>query len=252
MYKLLFVLILQITVFPAIKANDISLYSGDVQFVIPDDYVEKVVPKESSIGYYSESGEKAIALLTYRNSNFSASKVFEKMDSVICDLSKYELIYSEKEGFWNATKDYVTKKYISSDGRKFASHIRYVTEGAYCFGFWYNNDEEYREFEELIDSIHFKEEDSWGQIGLVLKYNVWFIILLVIMFFAASAFAGGSGEQDFASSIIASLIITFVIALIILIPLWHFWVAYATVLGIYFVTCFLCSFFGFYLVPGED
>lgn len=252
MRKIIILLLWQITFFTVIKANNISLYSGDVQFEVPDDYVEKTIPQRNDIGYYSESNNKAIVLCGYRSPNFDESKVMDGMDSCICDLSKYKLVDSEREAFWNVTKDYITRKYVAEDGHKFASHTTYVKQGAYCFGFWYNTDEEYKDFENLIKSIHFSEEEGWGQVGLVMEYSIWFPLLLVILLFVVSILAGASGEQDFGTSIIVSFFITLGIALIILLPLWHFWVAYLAILGFYFVICFFCAFWGFYLVPGGD
>ena len=254
MRKVSLLILLLITISVTTKANSISLYSGDVQFNVPDDYKEIAIPQNNNIGYYAESGDKAIALFAYRNSNFDISKVLEGLDSCLCDLTKYELVDSETDFFLNLTTDYTTKRYISENGQRFASHTRYVKEGAYCFGFWYTSEEEFEEFENLIESIHFSEEDGWGQVGLVLKYNLWFVILLVLLFFVSAFFAGVSGKKefDFANSVAISIFITTIIGIIILIPMWSFWIAYLAILAFFFAVCFFCSFFCIVFVPGVD
>ena len=248
----LVIFLIQITFCAVTKANIISLYSGDLQFEVSDEYAEFSIPKGHNIGYYSKSGNKIIALYSYRKNNFDVSKIFEVMDSCLCDLTKFDLIDSETEYFWNLTTDYVTKKYVSDSGQKFASHTRYVTGGAYCFGFWYTSEEDFKEFEDLIESIHFSEEEGWSQIKLTFRYGLWMIILLIVLLFIATIFAGADGSKGFSESFGISLLFTFIIALVYIIPLWHFWVAYFAILGAFFVICFICAYFGFYLTIDSD
>ena len=252
MRKISLLLLLQIVFCAFTKANNISLYSGDIEFDVPNDYVEIAVPKEYGISYYSKSGEKAIALVAYRNSDFDVAMVLEGLDSCLCNLSNYKLVDTEKEYIWNLTTDYITKKYVSESGQKFASYTRYVTKGAYCFGFWYNTEEEYKEFENLIESIHFSEEEGWSQISLIAKYSVWAVILIGILLIIATMFAGAGGSKDFGTSIMSSGLITLIIALLFIIPLWHFWMAYLALLALFFIGCFICAYFGFYLTFDAD
>lgn len=248
--KSLAFLLLQITFCVVTQANVISLYSGELQFDVPDEYAELSIQKEyNNIDYYSESGNKVIALYSYRKNNFDVSKVLEGMDSCLCDLKKYDLIDSETEYFWNLTTDYITKKYVSENGQKFASHTRYVTGGAYCFGFWYTSEEDFNDFEDLIESIHFSEEEGWSQISLVLKYEGWLYIVLFIILFIATIIAGAGGSKSVGDSLGVSFLLTFILALVFLIPLWHFWVAYFALLGAFFAICFICAYFGIYFTP---
>ena len=249
MRKISLLILLLVTISVTTKANNISLYSGDVQFNVPEDYKEIAIPQNNNIGYYAESGDKAIALFTYRNGNFDISKV---LDSCLCDLTKYDLVESETDFFLNLTTDYATRKYVSENGQRFASHTRYVTQGAYCFGFWYTSEEEFEEFEKLIESIHFAEEEGWNQISLTIKYSIWAIILIGILLILSTMFAGAGGSKEFCTSVSTSFSITVIIALVFLIPMWHFWVAYLALLALFFVACFVCAFFGFYLTFDAD
>lgn len=249
----LFFFLLQMTFCVVTKANNISLYSGDVEFEVPDDYTEKAIMNNTNIGYYAESGNKAFALFAYRKSNFSVSKVFDGLDSCLCNLSNFKLVDTERECFWNMTTDYVTKKYVSDSGMKFASHTRYVTGGAYCLGFWYNTEEEYKCFQDIIDSIHFSEEDGLGQIELTMKYTTGIIWVFLVLFIIASFIAGiGGDKNNWKVSAAVSLGITIVVAILFLIPMWHFWVAYTSLLILLFVVCFLCAMNGMYLTFDAD
>lgn len=218
----------------AATARDITLFEGDVSFNVPEEYVEIAIKNKVNIGYYAEFGNKAIALFAYRKGNFSASKVLEGLDSCLCDLSKYRLVDTEKEYLWNFTTDYVTRKYINDNGRKFASHIRYVTKGAYCLGFWYDTEEDYREFEDVIESLHFSEEDKWGQLRLFLTYSHinWIfqhLSFLTLIFIIGLIVAFARPWKD-------NLRIIALIAIIALLLLWGFWFLYISL--ILFLLCF--------------
>ena len=225
----------------------ISLYSNELTFEILDDYVETSISQKGNIGYCAKSNDKLFALLSYRNSNFDASKVLEKMDSTLCDLSKFKLVDTEKEYFWNFTTDYIIRKYETEDGQKFASYIRYVSNAAYCFGFWYNSADEFDEFEHIIDTVHFSEEKGLSQCGLLIEYagNMsWIVIILLII---VSWVAGVGGEKTFKMALATALFFTTLAAVIFLIPFWGFWYAYAILLSIFFIACFFCGFWGLYL-----
>lgn len=221
--------------FNATTARNITLCEGDISFMMPEEYVEFEIKNNVNIGYYAESRSKAIALFAYRNSNFSVSKVLEGLDSCLCDLSKYRLVNTEKEYFWNLTTDYVIRKYESENGQKFASYTRYVTKGAYCFGFWYNSNKEYKDFENLIESVHFSEENAWGQLRLFLSYShinwilhhISFSFLIIILVGLIVAFARPWKDN---MRIIA------ILALIMLPFLWGFWFLYF--IFILFLLCF--------------
>lgn len=233
------------------QSKEINLFSGDVKFNVPEEYKERTV-SNSDVAYYAVSGNKGIALLTYRKSDFSVSAVFEKMDSMLCDLTDYKLVDTDRESFVNFTNDYVIKKYESSTGRKFASYIRYVTQGAYCFGFWYETAEEFEDFKDIIDSVHFAEENS-DQVALALKYTGGLSWILLILLFVAAFFAGASGSAgEFKESAMVSLIITSIIAALFIFPLWGFWYAYLILLLVFYVICFLCAISGSILICGED
>jgi len=233
------------------KSN--TLFDGDLSFLVPDGYSEIAIPSNSNIGYYAKSNNKTVALFAYRNSNFSVSKVLDGLDSCLCDLSKFELVDTEKEFFLNLTNDYVTRKYVSDYGLKFASHTRYVTNGAYCFGFWYYTDDEYKDFKDLIESIHFSEENGLGQIKLVIKYTKGITWIVLILLFVASFFAGaGGGNESWEVCAGYSLCITAVVAFLFLIPLWGFWIAYLSLLALFFIVCFLCAISGMHLTFDAD
>ena len=163
-------------------------------------------------------------------------------------MSKFKLIETEKEYIWNLTTDYVIRKYTSDSGKKFASYTRYVTKGAYCFGFWYNTDEEFKDFEKLIDSISFSEEKGLGQIKLALKYTsgVGFILLGLLVIFSIIAGAGGK-SGNFGENVGISMFLTAIIAILFLIPMWHFWTAYALLLVVFFFVCLICASTGSYI-----
>ena len=231
-----------------IQSKEVSIYSGDVMFDISDDYEEMAIPNNSSVGYCAKSEEKILALISYRKGDFDVTKVFENMDANLCDLSNYRLVDTETEHIWNLTTDYVLKKYESESGQKFASYTRYVTKGAYCFGFWYNTEDEYRDFEKLIESISFSEESGWGQIKLTLKYTGGIIYVFLVLLIIASFIAGVGGKVGYIwENVGISTFLTLIVALVFLIPLWHFWIAYAVLLSVFFVVCMLCSTFGFHL-----
>ena len=248
-----FLLLFVLSLCMPIQSKVISLYSGDLTFEMADNYEEMPLPQNGNIGYYSRSGNKELALLSYRKGDFDVSKVLNNMDSGICNLSKYKLIETEKEYIWNLTTDYVIRKYISDSGQKFASFTRYVTKGAYCFGFWYNSDEEFKDFEKLIDSISFSEEKGFGQIKLALKYTsgIGFIILGLLIVFSFIAGAGGKAG-NFGENVGVCLFMTAIIAILFLIPMWHFWTAYALLLVVFFIVCLLCASSGSYITFGVD
>ncbi len=248
-FLFLFVLSLCMT----IQSKVVSLYSGDLTFEMADNYEEMPLSQNGNIGYYSRSGDKVLALLSYRKGDYDVSKVLNSMDSGICDLSKYKLIETEKEFIWNLTTDYVIRKYTSGSGQKFASYTRYVTKGAYCFGFWYNSDEEFKDFEKLIDSICFSEEKGLSQVKLILKYTsgIGYILLGLLVVFSLMAGAGGKAGE-FGENVGISLFLTGIIAILFLIPMWHFWTAYTLLLVVFFFICLLCASSGHYITFDAD
>lgn len=234
--------------FETTQAKVISLYSGDLSFTVIDKYKEMPISQNGSIGYYSKSGNKTLVLFSYRKSDFDISKVLDGMDANLCNLSNFKLVNTEKEFFWNMTTDYVIKKYESNDGKKFASFTSYVTKGAYCFGFWYNTEEDYNDFEKLIESVSFSEEKGWSQIKLAWKYAKGYKIVLLLLLIIVSFIAGTGGKDDgFAGKVGISLFLTSIVAMLFLIPMWHFWIAYAFLLIVFFVVCFMCASTGSYI-----
>lgn len=224
------------------QASVVSLYSGDLTFDISDEYIEIPISNNANVVYYAASGDKAMAVYALRTGNFSIPKVLAGLDSCLCDLSKYQLVDIKEEPIWDLTTDYVTRKYVSEGGLKFVSHIRYVTKGAYCFGFWYNSDEELKDFETTIKSIHFAEENGMGQIKLVWKYNILacgFILPLLFVFMGViMLLIFRKKNNGWSTRFIFALRSTIVMALILIVPMWHFWVAYSSLLLLFFILCF--------------
>lgn len=217
------------------QASVVSLYSGDLTFDISDEYIEIPISNNANVAYYAASGDKAMAVYALRTGNFSIPKVLAGLDSCLCDLSKYQLVDIKEEPIWDLTTDYVTRKYVSEGGLKFVSHIRYVTKGAYCFGFWYNSDEELKDFETTIKSIHFAEENGMGQIKLVWKYTAG--IVFGILFLMSLIFK--SKHNNWGARASSTLRTTIVIALILAFPMWNFWIAYCIQLLGFFAFTFL-------------
>lgn len=228
-------------------SKEISLFSGDISFNVPDNYEEISVSPNSGIAYRAEMNNNEIALIAYRKGDFNVSSVLDNMDALLCDLSGFKLDDTEKEYVWDFTTDFVTRKYVSESGQKFASHIRYVTEGAYCFGFWYDTEDGFKDFQNLIKSVHFAEEDGIGQIKLAIKYTTVFLAIIIVLLIIASFFAGAGGSKNIKRSAIISLALTTVVAILFLIPMWHFWIAYLSLLGLFFVVCFICAMSGMHI-----
>lgn len=244
-----------------LSAEEVSLFSGDVKFEVPaglvDEHIIDTIPDQIGMVYGADyaTDDKSVFVFTYRKNDFSVNKVLNGMDSNMLNLKAFKLIDKEEESIFNFTTDYVTRKYIREDGFRLATHTRYDLKGAYCFVFSYRNEEEFTDFENLINSIHFAEENSFGQIDLALKYTAGMMIILIVLLILVSIIACGVGVEagDDKSFVFKAINwITVIVGFLFLLPLWGFWIAYASLLVSTYVICWLCALTKNYFFFGED
>ncbi|MBO5024956.1 MAG: hypothetical protein J6C86_02290 [Bacteroidaceae bacterium] len=242
-----------------LSAEEVSLFSGDVKFEVPagfvDEHIIDTIPDQIGMAYGADyaTDDKSIVVFVYRKGDFSVPKVLGRMDSNMINLKNFKLIDTEEESIFNFTTNYVTRIYIREDGLRIATHTRYDSKSAYCFAFSYRNEEDFKEFENLINSIHFAEEDGFGQIKLAVEYTAGMMIILIVLLILISIIACAAGmEGD--KSFVAKLInwITVIIGFLFLLPLWGFWIAYASLLVSVYAVCWLCALTKNYFFFGED
>lgn len=229
------------------QARQVSLQSGKVTFEVPDDYRELPQMPDSALIYCAVNDSVTFALLNISSGNLDYSKVLDRMDSAMCDLTKFELVDTEKDFFLNFTNDYVLRKYTSESGRKFASFTRYTMNNAYCFGLWYDSEEEFEAFRKTTKSVHFAQEEGFEQVPLALSYSGWWIALLCLFVALSSYVAAASNNVgQFWSSLRQAIVSTLIIGALSVFPLWSYWYALLVLLIVTFVLDFFCAITGCY------
>ncbi|MBO5811109.1 MAG: hypothetical protein J6R32_09845 [Bacteroidales bacterium] len=121
---------------------------------IPDNYIRKEC-KSCLIDAENKNNGNIILIKTLEVSDFNPGYVRKSMDTLCFNISDAKLIKKEKEKFYRMDEDYV-KKYYELGNDKFITYTFYTNKYPYCILFTYNNENELKTIDDIIESIEMK------------------------------------------------------------------------------------------------
>ena len=225
--------------------------SNNLTFEIPDSAQELPI-KVKGVLYNAEFGGANLILCSVKGKNLNTDWIKDSLDVAFYRISSFKLIDTEKECFWNMTKDYVKRDYADENGNRFASYIWYGSKVAWCLGFFYHSDNEHDLFDKIVNTIHFAEEDGFSQLLLVKKYSWYAWIFAILLMVLASIFHFCEPEYSFIEKSLYCILPTIFFGIILLIPLWGFWTAYFTCLICLYLVSLVCATMNIHLLPDFD
>lgn len=121
---------------------------------IPAEYIMRE-NKYCVLDAKNKNNGNIILIKTLEVSDFNPGKVKQSMDTLCFNISDAKLIKKEKEKFYRMDENYV-KKYYELGDDKFITYTLYYPYYSYCILFTYNNDNELKTIDDIIESIEMK------------------------------------------------------------------------------------------------
>lgn len=108
--------------------------------------------------------------------DFNPGYVKKSMDTLCFNISDAKLIKKEKEKFYRMDEDYV-KKYYELGNDKFITYTFYTNKYPYCILFTYNNENELKTIDDIIESIEMKM-NFFGELYYMFLTSVFMVLFL--------------------------------------------------------------------------
>lgn len=198
---------------------------------IPAEYIMRE-NKYCVLDAKNKNNGNIILIKTLEVSDFNPGKVKQSMDTLCFNISDAKLIKKEKEKFYRMDKDYV-KKYYELGDDKFITYTFYTHKYPYCILFTYNNENELKTIDDIIESIEMK-------MNLLVKFFYTFLTsFFIVMIFIVVGVVVISSDNPIRNAVIFYLI-TFALSFI-LFP--SYGLLYKLIFPLLFaVFCIICAF----------
>ena len=117
-----------------------------------------------------------VDVLSGEVSYFNPGYIRKSMDTLCFNISDAKLIKKEKEKFYRMDEDYV-KKYYELGNDKFITYTFYTNKNPYCILFTYNNENELKTIDDIIESIEMKM-NFFGELYYMFMTSVFMVLFL--------------------------------------------------------------------------
>lgn len=145
---------------------------------IPDNYIRKE-SKSCLIDAENKDNGNIILIKTLDVRDFHKGSVKKSMDTLCFNISDAKLIKKENEKFYRMDEDYV-KKYYELGNDKFITYTFYTNKYPYCILFTYNNENELKTIDDIIESIEMKM-NFFGKFAYVFRTSTFMVLFLLFV-----------------------------------------------------------------------
>lgn len=145
---------------------------------IPDNYIRKEC-KSCLIDAENKNNGNIILIKTLEVSDFNPGYVKKPKDTSCFNISDAKLIKKENEKFYRMDEDYV-KKYYELGNDKFITYAFYTNKYPYCILFTYNNENELKTIDDIIESIEMKM-NFFGELVYVFNTSIFKVLFLFVV-----------------------------------------------------------------------
>lgn len=176
-------LLILCTTFQWISAQEGNYHvklDASIGITIPQSYTTTPLQGTKWAGVRDNDPSLYAMISTLDVTKFDKDKVLNQMDTIVFNLKNYTLTDSENESFWDLSRDYKIKRYVSNTDstQRVMTFTFYSYKHPYVLLGNYHDDQSYKKLEELTQGVSISEVGGWKQLWVYWKFARGTLLLL--------------------------------------------------------------------------